>query len=48
MIRDTSAQDQIVSSAPAGTSRSGAALRRYRWPVLGVLALLAAIGWAVH
>ena len=46
MIRDTSAQDQIVSSAPAGTTR--ASWQRYRWPALGAIALLAGIGWAVH
>lgn len=45
MIRDTSAQDQIVSSAPA----DGAAgrWRRYRWPVLTALVVLVAIGFAV-
>jgi len=45
MIRDTSAQDQIVSSAPA----DGAAgrWRRYRWPVLSALVVLTAIGFAI-
>ena len=45
MIRDTSAQDQIVSSAPA----SGAAgtWRRYRWPALAALVILTAIGFAI-
>lgn len=46
MIRDTSAQDQIVSTAPAGTSTGR--WRRYRWPVLGAALLLAGIGFAVH
>ena len=46
MIRDTSAQDQIVSSAPAGTTRAN--WQRYRWPALGAIVLLAGIGWAVH
>ncbi|HIE0126707.1 efflux RND transporter periplasmic adaptor subunit [Stenotrophomonas maltophilia] len=46
MIRDTSAQDQIVSSAPAGATRAN--WQRYRWPALGAIVLLAGIGWAVH
>ena len=46
MIRDTSAQDQIVSSAPASAPRAN--WLRYRWPALGTIALLAGIGWAVH
>lgn len=46
MIRDTSAQDQIVSSAPAGATRVN--WQRYRWPALGAIVLLAGIGWAVH
>ncbi|HBS57027.1 MAG TPA: efflux transporter periplasmic adaptor subunit, partial [Stenotrophomonas sp.] len=46
MIRDTSAQDQIVSAPSASAPR--AAWQRYRWPALGAVALLAAIGWAVH
>ncbi|MGE6333085.1 efflux RND transporter periplasmic adaptor subunit [Stenotrophomonas sp. NPDC077659] len=46
MIRDTSAQDQIVSAPSASAPR--AAWHRYRWPALGAVALLAAIGWAVH
>ncbi len=44
MIRDTSAQDQIVSTAPPAPP----AWHRYRWPALGAIALLAGIGWAVH
>ena len=46
MIRDTSAQDQIVSSAPAGATRAN--WQRYRWPAVGAIVLLAGIGWAVH
>ncbi|KAG0733000.1 hypothetical protein G6F23_013768 [Rhizopus arrhizus] len=46
MIRDTSAQDQIVSSAPASATRAN--WHRYRWPAAGALVLLAGIGWAVH
>ncbi|UEX17754.1 efflux RND transporter periplasmic adaptor subunit [Stenotrophomonas sp. SI-NJAU-1] len=46
MIRDTSAQDQIVSSASASAPK--AAWHRYRWPALAGIALLAGIGWAVH
>jgi len=46
MIRDTSAQDQIVSSTPASAPRVN--WLRYRWPALGTIALLAGIGWAVH
>lgn len=46
MIRDTSAQDQIVSSTPASAPRAN--WLRYRWPALGTIALLAGIGWAVH
>ncbi|MGG2102394.1 efflux RND transporter periplasmic adaptor subunit [Stenotrophomonas sp. NRRL B-14846] len=46
MIRDTSAQDQIVSSAPAGATRPN--WQRYRWPAVGAIVLLAGIGWAVH
>ena len=46
MIRDTSAQDQIVSAAPA-TGAAGT-WRRYRWPALGALVIVAAIGFAIH
>lgn len=46
MIRDTSAQDQIVSSAPASATRAN--WQRYRWPAVGAIVLLAGIGWAVH
>ena len=42
MIRDTSAQDQVLSSP---TSRT--LWRRWRWPVLAVVAVLAGIGWAI-
>lgn len=42
MIRDTSAQDQVLSS-----SRSPAAWRRWLWPALAAVVLLAAIGYAI-
>jgi HlyD family secretion protein len=45
MIRDTSAQDQIVSSAPpAPPAPTGSATAGRRWAP----SLLAGIGWAVH
>ncbi|WMJ70565.1 efflux RND transporter periplasmic adaptor subunit [Stenotrophomonas sp. 24(2023)] len=47
MIRDTSAQDQIVSTASA-TGRAPAAWHRYRWPALATVVVLLGIGWAVH
>ncbi|KAF1014905.1 MAG: Macrolide export protein MacA [Stenotrophomonas maltophilia] len=48
MIRDTSAQDQIVSSAATASGSSKTATwRRYRWPLLAGVVLLAAIGWAI-
>lgn len=46
MIRDTSAQDQIVSTATPGSAAS--TWRRYRWPVLAALLVLAGIAFAVH
>lgn len=45
MIRDTSAQDQIVSSAPSG--RAGT-LRRHRWPLLAGLVVLVGIALAAQ
>ncbi len=45
MIRDTSAQDQIVSS-PSGSTAS--ALKRHRWPLLAGVALVLGIAWAAH
>ncbi|MFT4248834.1 MAG: efflux RND transporter periplasmic adaptor subunit [Pseudomonas sp.] len=42
MIRDTSAQDQVLTSRPSRT-----AWRRWRWPALAALAVLAGIGWAI-
>jgi len=41
-IRDTSAQDHVISSRSAP-----APWRRWLWPGIGALALLLAIGWAV-
>ena len=46
MIRDTSAQDQIVSTATPGSAAS--TWRRYRWPALAALLVLAGIAFAVH
>lgn len=46
MIRDTSAQDQVLSTAASGTG--SAAWRRYRWPALAALLVLAGIAFAVH
>ncbi|WP_349986561.1 efflux RND transporter periplasmic adaptor subunit [Stenotrophomonas sp. WHRI 8082] len=46
MIRDTSAQDQIVSTR--ATSGRAALVRRYRWPALAAVLVLAGIGFAVH
>lgn len=47
MIRDTSAQDQVVSpTRPDGATAP--AWRRHRWPLLASIGLLACIGWAVH
>lgn len=46
MIRDTSAQDQIVSSSSNG--RPIAAWQRYRWPAVAAIVVLAGIGFAVH
>ena len=45
MIRDTSAQDQIVSAATPGSAAS--TWRRYRWPALAALLVLAGIAFAV-
>ncbi|GAB3064119.1 efflux RND transporter periplasmic adaptor subunit [Stenotrophomonas tumulicola] len=46
MIRDTSAQDQVVSTTATGSR--AAAWRRYRWPALAAIVVLAGIGFAVY
>jgi len=47
MIRDTSAQDQVVSpTRPDGATAP--AWRRHRWPLVASIGLLACIAWAVH
>lgn len=46
MIRDTSAQDQIVSTAPR--SAVTGAWQRWRWPALIALIVVAGIGFAIH
>ncbi|MEE7545940.1 efflux transporter periplasmic adaptor subunit, partial [Xanthomonas sp. Kuri4-1] len=43
MIRDTSAQDQVLRSPSAAS----ATRRRWLWPGVATLAVLAGIGWAV-
>ena len=45
MIRDTSAQDQVMSSPASGRA---ALLRRYRWPAVIALLLVLGIGFAAR
>jgi len=45
MIRDTSAQDQVMSSPATGRA---ALLRRYRWPAVIALLLVLGIGFAAR